>query len=61
MYGFDFFVKNQVFMDVWVYFRFFNSIDNPVCYYTNIMQFLLLFLFSIAWGQRWWYLQKFFY
>ena len=45
-----------LFQDLW-----FNYIGQPVCSYTNTMQFLLLLLCSIACGQGWWYLQKYFY
>ena len=38
-----------------------DSPVRPVCFYTKVMQFLLLLLCSIAWGQRWWYFQKCFY
>jgi hypothetical protein len=36
----------------------FNSIDQPVCSYTNTMQFLSLLLCSTAWGQGWWSRQE---
>ena len=39
----------------------FCSIDLPVCHYTNTMQFLSQLLCSTAWGQAWWFHQRFFY
>ena len=39
----------------------FYSIDQPVCLCTNTIWFLSLLLCTIAWGQGWWFPQKFFY
>jgi hypothetical protein len=46
LYGFNFFVKNQVSVGVWLYFWVFelDSIDQPVCFYASTMWFLLLLL-----------------
>ena len=61
--GFGFFVKDQV--TPWCVGLFlgllFDSIDVPVCFCTNTMQFLSLLFCSTAWGQEWWFPQKFFY
>lgn len=46
-----------LFLDLQIY-----SIDLPACVCTNTLQFLsLLLCSSIAWGQGWWFPQKFFY
>ena len=34
----------------------FDSIYKPDCFYANVMQFLLLLLYSTAWNQIWWHL-----
>jgi hypothetical protein len=39
----------------------FYSIYLPACHCTNTMQFISLSFCSIAWGQGWWFHQKFFY
>jgi hypothetical protein len=39
----------------------FYSVDLPACLCTNTMQFLSLLPCSTAWGQGWWFPQKFFY
>jgi hypothetical protein len=36
----------------------FNSINQPVCFYTTTVKFLLLLLCSTVWDQGWWYLKK---
>jgi len=63
MYGFGFFVKNQVSLGVCIYFFVFcyiSLIILCVCL-INIMWFLPLFLCSKAGDKWWWFLQKFFY
>ena len=59
---FGFFVKNQEFIDVDIFLDLqFNSIDQPICFYTNTMNIKLLFLCNMVWSQGWCYLQKFFF
>ena len=46
LYGFGFFVKNEVFVGVTGLLQGlpFNSIDQPICFYTNTMKFLFFLL-----------------
>jgi hypothetical protein len=46
----------SLFLDLW-----FNSIDQPVHFYTSAMLSLSPLLCSTTWGQGWWFLLKFFY
>jgi len=61
--SFNSFVKDQVNLDVWVYFWVFNFtplVYLPVC--VNTIQFFLSqLLYNTAWVQGWWFPQKFFY
>ena len=57
LYGLGFFVKIQVSIGMWIYFLVFelipfDSTDQPICFSTNTMQFLLLLLCSTAWSQE---------
>ena len=58
-----FFVKNQVFVDMWINIWVFDlgSFCSPVCFYTNIRVFSVLYLCSEVWSQGLWWLQKFLY
>ena len=56
LYVFIFFDKNQLSIGVW----FISGSSIPyLC--TTTMQFLSLLLCNTAWGQGWWFPQKFFY
>lgn len=45
-------------MYLWV--LLFNSVQHPVCFHASSMHYLLLFLCSTTWNQRWSQLHKFF-
>ena len=62
LYGFAFFVENQVFICVLAYFWVFNSI--PLINLSaseSIHSVSSLLLCSSAWCQEWWFLQRYFY
>ena len=77
LYDFAFFVKNQVSIGVWVYFWVFSLIPliNQSVFISMPWRFFVLFCFvlfcfvlfspqllcNIAWGQGWWFFQKFLY
>jgi hypothetical protein len=62
LYVFGFFCQRLVHKYVALFLGFqFYSIDWPVCLSTNTMWFLSLLLYSVAWGQGWWFPQRLFF